>query len=266
MRQHLKFWATNSIVAYRANDAHRLLRGRPLSVKSILGSVGLFCLAAASTQAASISVGGSAPATNVASYSQTTEDKFFLWDSLAANDFHNHGSTFQVAAGETVLDKITIKMTGGGSAVANLPLRFLLFHASQSADGGGTFAATSGAPDPSTIEAEFTGTANIAANSTQFITFDFDDVSLIANDWYGFYAIIDGFNASYNFEIAQNIVDTTFPGMWLRYYDAAAYLPTAGDDSIFWVQTAIPEPSSCVLAGMGLAGLIGWSRRRRAHG
>jgi hypothetical protein len=225
--------------------------------------------------ATAITGSATAPTTNIA-VSFTDASPSYTWKSKDPDDEEQMmGETFQVGASSFVADKVTL-LVRVADTIANVPFKFTLFHASQSDDAGGTFAGLSGVPTADTIMAEFTGTFSFTGSANNlYLTYDFDDVTLAANEWYGFYGGIDGYNPAYGSWLSSrngNGDGAAYPGTALRLADSGRRYVTFsggdGADTAFWVQEAappVPEPGTAVLAFMGLVSLVGIARCRQSR-
>jgi len=227
-------------------------------MRTVLACIALVLLLSSSSAFAldPFAVGTTAPTDNVASFSQpaTATPGWMQWKSRSATDFENPGSTFLTGSSSVIADKLTICVYNngaGGNDITAVPVRFVMYKATAQNDGGGTLAPTSlsGAPDLTTIVADITGTMTVPidANSPKYLTFDFTNVQLDANQWYGFYTSMTTYSKNPNNYLywQKEGNSSTYPGMELhdwdtnrRYLadDALAY--PQGDDMVFWIQTA----------------------------
>ena len=209
------------------------------------------------------------PTANLSPISQTAPSSGDTWKNRNAGDFGQMGSTFLVPAGGMTIDKVSLKLTtnfldDGSYHVPVSDVRFVIYDAASLADDG-VSGAVNGVPTFASLvlfDAEASWPAGMAENSTYFLTFDIDNVTLPAGD-YGYYAIMtDGH--MYN-------------GAWLHRYGSndapnSTYMmvsdgnPTGngltGDDAAFWIQTGeIPEPATMALLAVGAVGAL--IRRRK---
>jgi len=225
-------------------------------MRTVLACLALVLLLSSSSAfAIDFAVGTTAPTTNVASFSQPTADHVgaVQWKSRSATDFENPGSTFQTGSSSVVADKLTIAVYNsgdGGNDIVNVPVRFLMFKATAQNDGGGTLdpASLGGTPDPSTVVADVTGNMTVPMDgwTVRYVTFDFTNVKLDANQWYGFYTSMTTYSKTPNNFLywQKEGVSTTYPGMELhdwdsnRRYFADDVVAHQGDDMVFWIQTA----------------------------
>src|SRR5689334_22946559 len=136
---------------------------RRMPMKSVfVVSASLTFLLASSASATSITLNTTAPATDVYStFSGVAMDNTSIsnvwrnWKSKASNDYDQTvGTTFQVGAADVLADKATI-LVARTTAVNNVPMKFILYHASQRDDAGGDLAGTFGAPTADTIVSQF---------------------------------------------------------------------------------------------------------------
>ncbi|MDR1283788.1 MAG: PEP-CTERM sorting domain-containing protein [Opitutaceae bacterium] len=109
-----------------------------------------------------------------------------------------------------------------------------------------------------------TGSGNIIGTQSNYITFDFDNVSLSANTCYSVVLSFTASGSGFNIALAHNGNDNTFA-------DGAGSISTDGttwsasSDFYFYAQgtSSIPEPASIALLVGGIAGVAVFVRKRR---
>jgi hypothetical protein len=240
-----------------------------------------FCAIALSSGIASaitITSSPTPPTTNIVESMGDTSnptESAFKWVSNADDQHIASGQTFRHASAFTA-DKITVLMNPKGNAAtfnSGLSMQIRVYPY------GGAGEAPSALPGTPILTDTGTLPTNFVDNTFQYVTFDITDTSLLANKDYIF--VVDftsaiapgsGFNPSFLGTLYGNSTGGSYPTglhrIWLEH--ASSHSGGADwdagdggtDDIIFYVQT-VPEPSTFVLGGLGLVGLVGYLRKQR---
>ncbi|NWK54537.1 PEP-CTERM sorting domain-containing protein [Verrucomicrobiaceae bacterium N1E253] len=236
------------------------------NMKTIINTItGLSIALTASTHAASLIIGGSAPTEDVV-FSQTSHN-------------NNSGSSVTTSTGQTfatttAFDLSAISVLKGSTQngyVVGDQVRLQIFTVTDGATVATNWKTGSGTSDPvasagitpifdSAFDITTSGTANIAEGT--LLTFDIGNLSLSANTDYGFvFTFIDAAGGPNNMNFKQNTLSNDFANGMKISSSATNNTTSVNQDLAFYVVSAVPEPSSTTLLGLGGLALI--LRRRK---
>jgi len=114
---------------------------------------------------------------------------------------------------------------------------------------------------PDNLVSSQSGTLPASFSPGDYLTFDIPDLSLDANQQYGFVLRFTTSATNRILRVVTTHTTSAYPSGVDLYYNGSSYAGYAGD-LVFFINT-IPEPSTCLLLVSGAAGILFKDSRRR---